>query len=469
MMRPMFGLAVEGAGGAVLFAALLSLLSYLGYGAQDPLELTRLAVWTAALGGFALLVAFGAAPFLLRMHPLPGRLLIGFGTGLAFTVAARLPLGLTDAALETPVLLVWPVAAALGFAGAGPRERTPAGPRVHWPFALSGLVLASSLVAAVKAPVPALERLYGAAPLEAAPAAPDDRAILDLRRTPPLVACVDSVAPPPPIDSRIDPTVQRVVVGEFADLRNAPLPGEEGYGYGYELFLWTERGQPRGVLRLTAGGLNEESGALENGRYDPRTGELRFDAHFNDGFFSRFEGRVQESRVVGVLTTYDSGCVGRSLGNDTLVLGRHPIRDSRDMGTWANDPYGFTRMAAPLWDKDAAPRRIVVPRGRYWWGVGTTAVAFSGLTYFPELRAALVEDLEAPVPGAESSGLLLQDILYAVEPLPDEQVRWVIVAPYFVASAYTQVVEAAAARTHLMGLKKDVVEVVPCCQGIALP
>jgi hypothetical protein len=134
--------------------------------------------------------------------------------------------------------------------------------------------------------------------------------------------CRDPAPSPLPFDPNVlDPSERAEPLGVFTDVREIVTRGVP-HAYGRTLRLWSVGGSLTGTLTSRAGPASEPGhlGKLDRARLDPSSGELTFDAFFDDGFFARFGGVLSDDEVRGVLVTADAECVRRVLSTDSVVL-----------------------------------------------------------------------------------------------------------------------------------------------------
>lgn len=328
------GLALRAAVATTLVAATLELLFLLAYDPAQPYrEFLALAIWTPLLGGFASFYALGLVGVLERGVRFSVLMALGVLGGFAWVFVATVPVGMWLTWLDTPVWAIWPISSAVGFAYAAPRPGRGVRPDDWaWAAALYGLLGLALFTWEVKLQLP--EQMgpelrawaLGAVdpPRPARPTEEPSVPALGDAGAPVEAPCRDPAPPPLPQDPVVlDPSARPEPLGVFTDVRQTEVGGV-AHIYGRTLQLWVVDGSLTGALASQAGpaGGPVHRGMLERARLDASSGQLSFEAYFEDGFFARFTGILGDGAVEGTVTIADPGCVGRILSTDRVTLAR---------------------------------------------------------------------------------------------------------------------------------------------------
>lgn len=178
---------------------------------------------------------------------------------------------------------------------------------------------------------------------------------------------------------------------------------------------------------------------LERATLNARSGELTFAAYFEDGFFARFTGVLLADAAEGVLTTADSGCTGRILSTDTVVLQKQRSLTLTNGGppfrtliTRLLEGGAFQRERPPM--EPLMDLEVLRVAPDHWWGAETTALRLSG-RFSSEDAALAALDPDRPI-SADGYTVPLGSILHAADIGPDGAADWIVVAPSAIAVPY---------------------------------
>lgn len=474
-------MALRAGGATVLFAVALELLWFLIYGLPRPEhEFVSLAIWTPLLGVFLAFYALLLGGLLERGPRFAVAMALGAAGGITWLIVASVQKGLWIAWLDTPVFAIWPLAAALGVAAVAPRPgrriRVEKRPWRSVGFGLAGLAVFTLALKTVPPSWLGPELRHYTLGTIPTPPPSSTRTATAQQPTPELgsgdapltLSCRDPAPRPLPLDPVVvDSSSVARPVGEFTDRRERELGGRR-HVYGRTLTLWSVEGSLTGALESRAGPAEDRGkrAVLEFARLDDVTGSLTFDAYFEDGFVSRFQGFLRDDSVEGVLETMDADCVTRVMATDTVVLRRE--------GGPAEPPPTFRGLASRLAASGAFRRERpdldgVFGRSRFqmagdrWPGATTAAMYFTAR--FPSRGGAVAAlDLDQVV-SAYGRTVALRDILYGVRIGSSGYAEWMVVAPGGILGAYGDQAVERAREASATDLRHRVVHVLPCCRG----
>jgi len=152
-------------------------------------------------------------------------------------------------------------------------------------------------------------------------------------------------------------------IGEFSNVRHT----EDDHAYGYAIELWSDGDSVLGLIFVSAGLEGDApAGALENVRFDSRTGALSFTAKLSTGVVILPGGRQEPTRDLfefsGTLTaTALTGTIQRS---DQLRPGRAVSRERVQLKIQPQAAAVFTAASYAEWKGRAD--EILKHRGPKW-------------------------------------------------------------------------------------------------------
>lgn len=291
---------------------------------DEPL---RFAFWTVigahVLGATA--VSFTGLARLAVAIRLPLTLIIGAGAGLVFMLAVVLPWGFSSGPFELPIILIWPVAAAVAFSYAisdlagAPRART------HPIALLGGLFLGLALMTAVKAGLAGVRE-----PLDFARYRTPD----PLPRLQPVLAVEAMASEPcrqiavlPDMQGRDTASARVEAIGVYADLRE----DSAGRLFGRRVFLWRSANVLHGVMEQYSGA-EPNIGKVAPAFFRGVDATLDFRVVYEDGYFEEFQGRGGPANLTGTVRTSQVACANLESSLDTTTMIRDTMRSNRMLG-----------------------------------------------------------------------------------------------------------------------------------------
>jgi hypothetical protein len=106
--------------------------------------------------------------------------------------------------------------------------------------------------------------------------------------------------------------------GHFSDQKISAETGDCG---GFELWL-TKSGQAlQGQLAVYEGSCETKKWTIENVKYDPKTGNLTFNApYYQENFVWLFRGTLRKDRVSGTFSLFDKASKENTFDDKVILL-----------------------------------------------------------------------------------------------------------------------------------------------------